>query len=176
MTNELKKFLERTDIQEALQNYDFKYIYEIIPEQHLLSAPQLAEFTELMLSLNYNPLNYMDYVPSHFLYWSKITTITIPEGINQIKKSAFFKCDQLETIVLPEGVEDIDNSAFEYCINLVSITIPSTLGIIGYDAFHGCGNLKTIYYKGTKKQWDKIRILEGNDSLEQANIIFKGEK
>ena len=62
---------------------------------------------------------------------------------------------------------------FEYCTNLVSITIPSTLEIIGYDAFHGCDNLKTIYYEGTKEDWSNIRILEGNEKLEQVKIIFK---
>ena len=63
MTKELKEFLQREDIKEALASYNFKYIYETVSEQHLLSVSQLVEFTELMLSLGYNPLDYMNYVP-----------------------------------------------------------------------------------------------------------------
>jgi len=38
--------------------------------------------------------------------------------------------------------------------------------------FYGCSSLNTVYYTGTKEQWDAISIDSGNYYLNYANIIF----
>ena len=52
------------------------------------------------------------------------------------------------------------------------ISIPVTVTQIGYDAFKDCTSLKTINYGGCEADWNKIIIEEGNESLNQAKIIF----
>ena len=42
-------------------------------------------------------------------------------------------------------------------------------------SFDGCTSLTTVYYGGTKEQWDAITIGSGNEPLHNANIIFAKE-
>ena len=152
MTQNLKEFLNQKDTQEALASYNFKYIYEQL-DKLSNQWEYIPEFTELMLSLGYNPLDYMTMVPPYFLYDSSIKEFTIP---NHIKS--------------------IDVAAFKGCINLTNITIPDSVTSIGTSAFYGCKNLKTVYYEGTQEQWSKIFTNLQNHELLSANIIFEGGK
>ena len=81
--------------------------------------------------------------------------VTIPDGITAINAEAFSYCMKLESVVIPNGVTNIGNSAFFGCTSLKSVTLPSSVTNIGDLAFSGCTNL-TIYYKGTKAQWENI--------------------
>lgn len=62
--------------------------------------------------------------------------------------------------------------AFSGCSNLTSITIPNSVTSIEYRAFYNCTNLKTVYYKGTQAEWEKITIASVNSYLTNANIIY----
>ncbi|MDY3724616.1 MAG: hypothetical protein SO003_04550, partial [Candidatus Borkfalkiaceae bacterium] len=55
---------------------------------------------------------------------------------------------------------------------LKSITIGNGVTYIGNSTFGECGRLKTIFYKGTEEQWDKISIGSGNNFLINANIHY----
>ena len=69
---------------------------------------------------------------------------------------AFFGCEKLTDIILGEGVTTIGYSAFHGCTGLTSVTIPNSVKNIACYAFSNCTSLKTIYYKGTKEQWNAI--------------------
>ena len=173
MIEELKKFLERTDIQEALASYNFKYIYDKLRETFSIASSATCEFTELMLSVGYNPLNYMTYVPKYFLYNSDIKEFKIPDHIKSIGDYAFGECSNLISITIPNSVTSIGEFAFSSCSNLTSITIPNSVTSIEDGAFYYCNNLETVYYSGTKEDWDKIEIDNSNEDLLNAEIIFK---
>ncbi len=115
-------------------------------------------------SLKANPLMY-----AHDLYLNdkKITNLSVPFSVKQIKPYAFYNCS-LESVVLPNGLTTIGESAFSNCQNLMSIVIPNTVSTIGVDAFANCLSLysvtsllnmpfnldETVFqYKGT--QYDK---------------------
>ena len=67
----------------------------------------------------------------------------------------------------------IGDRAFSYCTSLTSITIPDSVTLIGYCAFLDCTSLKTVYYAGSKEDWEKIAGIAGdNIILESAEIIF----
>ena len=51
-------------------------------------------------------------------------SITIPESVTSIEKSAFSGCSSLTSIIIPNGVTSIGYYAFEGCSGLTSITIP----------------------------------------------------
>ena len=67
----------------------------------------------------------------------------IPNTVDSIGASAFFACD-LNSITIPEGVETIKRDAFIYCDQLTSVTIPSSVKIIEESAFGACTALKKI--------------------------------
>lgn len=59
--------------------------------------------------------------------------------------SAFKNCNNLKNIRLPEGLECIGNSCFYKC-NLNEIVIPSSVLVIGDDAFAFCVDLKKVTF------------------------------
>lgn len=56
----------------------------------------------------------------------------------------FAKLNNLESIIIPEGVVEIKSSAFKESKQLKSVTLPSTLVTIGEDAFKNCELLESI--------------------------------
>ena len=76
------------------------------------------------------------------LYGFGVTVI--PEGVKNIGRFAFSKCDDLNEIVIPAGVKKIEERAFEKCTNLKVVTLPAGIGKIAEDAFQGCKALETI--------------------------------
>lgn len=145
ISNEMREFLKKDDIKAAIQKYDFEYIYYHIP--FLVGT---SKFTELMLDLGCNPLDYIDFVPTHYLTELNITQFIIPNHIKYIQGGAFAHCNKLETITIPTSIEHIGQS-------------------ILYD----CKNLKTIYYDGTREDWRNIEIQRPNRELMISNITFK---
>lgn len=49
---------------------------------------------------------------------TSLTSITLPDSINNIGQMAFYGCSSLISLTIPEGVLSISNSAFAYCAGL----------------------------------------------------------
>ena len=69
---------------------------------------------------------------------TKIKEVNMPR-LKSIGERAFDSCYDLTSVLLPEGVEEIPGSCFENCHNLSVVTLPSTLKKIGEYAFSGSG-------------------------------------
>ena len=118
----------------------------------------------------------------------KLESITVPGGIGTVERETFRGCKNLKSAVICEGIETIERDAFSCCTELTTLTLPAGLkSIVGeppeeypysgvnkrYAAFGLCDRLKQIRYCGSKKQWEKIDIGPGNESLMRAEIIFE---
>lgn len=101
-----------------------------------------------------------------------IRNITIPDGVTTIGYRAFLECTSLTSVTIPDSVTTIGGGAFSDCSSLTSVTIPDSVTTIGEDAFYGCKNLGTIKYAGSKKQWEDITKLIGNEPLFNAKISY----
>ena len=66
---------------------------------------------------------------------TKLTSVTIPDGVTEIDWQAFYGCTSLETVIIPESVTSIDGRAFDDCTSLKSVTIPKSVTYIGDSAF-----------------------------------------
>ncbi len=73
-----------------------------------------------------------------------LSTVTVPETVTVIGKSAFEDCSALHTVII-KGALEIGNSTFRGCDRLSNISLPSTLTSIGDSAFEGCIRLGTVY-------------------------------
>ncbi len=101
---------------------------------------------------------------------TKVTTLTIPNGITSIPAfafggwagtsiqfnqatninlRAFNGCQGLTSVTIPEGVTKIGNDAFAYCANLQSITIPASVTSMGSEVLYYCSSLTDIYVSWT---------------------------
>ncbi len=74
---------------------------------------------------------------------TSITSITIPASVTTLGQAAFFKCKNLATVTLQEGLETIGVEAFVQTA-ISEITIPASVKTIGQGAFIECGNLTTV--------------------------------
>ena len=61
-------------------------------------------------------------LPSGFVQYSGITSITIPNSVTQISGEAFSGCSSLNNLVIPESIESIGPDAFNYCYGLTNLT------------------------------------------------------
>ena len=103
---------------------------------------------------------------------SSLTSVTIGDGVTTIGAAEFEGCSSLESVTIGDGVTSIGDNAFRGCSSLTSVTIPDSVTYIGESAFY-YGNLTTVNYKGTKEQWEQIRIDSyGNEDLTSATINY----
>ncbi len=75
---------------------------------------------------------------------TSLTTITLPEGLENISASAFSGCTALSSISIPTGCKIIDDEAFAGCTSLTAAALPSGLEYIYVKAFYGCSRLSTL--------------------------------
>ena len=75
---------------------------------------------------------------------TRLTSVTIPEGVTSIGEDAFSGCSGLTSVTIPNSVTTIGYDAFVGCTNLTSVTIPERVTSIGSFAFFGCDGLTSI--------------------------------
>ena len=76
-----------------------------------------------------------------------IVSVTIPQTVGTVGKSAFAECSNLEEVTLARGVMSIEDNAFENCTSLATIVIPQNMKTIGNSAFAGCMGLVSVSFK-----------------------------
>ena len=81
---------------------------------------------------------------SAFQYCSYISSVKIPSSVKSIKDGAFANCTSLARIELPADLRRIEVSTFYLCKSLSEITIPSYVKTIDDHAFYGCASLATV--------------------------------
>ena len=138
LSEELKTFLLKPDIQELFKKNEFGTLYRKFPPDFV------SDFTQLMASLDIDPLNYLEYIPKSFLAFTSIEHLDIPKHITRISDYAFRNCHELTDIIIPNQVKRIGNWAFSNCQKLTSITIPNSVTSIGNYAFYNCTGLTSL--------------------------------
>lgn len=101
--------------------------------------------------------------------------IVLPNGPITIGNQAFLWCRKLVSANLGRGAVSIGEETFRECQSLHSLTVPESLTNIGKKAFVDCNAFSIVYYRGTKKQWKKVKIdkkQKGNLPLLKAEIKF----
>jgi len=74
----------------------------------------------------------------------KITSVVMPDTIENIDSSAFSGCTRLKTITLSQNLQRIENSAFFNCRMLEEVNIPNNVNYMGPQVFAECRNLKKV--------------------------------
>lgn len=136
MDDRLKEFL--TDNLHLVDNYEFEDLY------YRIKTELVSDLTEVLLSLDINPLEYMSYVPHGFCMHHEMESFNIPTTVTLIDRYAFYACTELKHITIPNSVTLIKGHAFQGCTKLTTITIPSNVVEIGKYAFSDCMALTNV--------------------------------
>lgn len=73
-----------------------------------------------------------------------VTTLNIPETIENIGSNSFYKCNSITSVNIPDTVKTVGYSAFGECVNLNTVVMGSGISKLDEYAFYGCVNLGTI--------------------------------
>ncbi len=104
-----------------------------------------------------------------------MTSITIPDSVTSIGKSAFEFCDGLTgELKIPDSVTSIGEWAFEFCDGLTGeLKIPDSVTSIGSATFAGCSGFEGI----SVSSGNKVYRSEQNCLIEKrTNILIAGCK
>ena len=99
----------------------------------------------------------------------KITSVTIPEGVESIPARAFEGANYLKSVTLPSTLKTIGNNAFVDCTGITSFNLPDSVTQIGTRAFMGCTGIKDIELPDSLETLGE-RAFEGCNKLE--NVSF----
>jgi len=81
---------------------------------------------------------------SCFYGCSSLTNITLPKGITSLEKFCFSGCSGLTNITLSEGVTSLGDECFRDCSSLTDITLPKGITSLGDDCFRDCSRLTNV--------------------------------
>ena len=65
-------------------------------------------------------------------------------NIKTLGDNAFRACSALTSVIVPEGLEEIPRNCFTYCTALTDVTLPPNLKKTGVEAFSDCTSLQMI--------------------------------
>jgi len=94
---------------------------------------------------------------------TNLTTFDIHEGVTKINRDAFSGCESLVSIKLPNSLEEIGANAFRECTSLDVVDLPKSLKIIGNYAFYGCSSIS--YFVVPESVLEIKAYAFGNDGL-----------
>lgn len=77
-----------------------------------------------------------------------LTSITIPAGVDVIQAGAFTSCTGLSEVVIQANLTTLSSHIFYGCTGLTEITIPESVTSIGDSAFDGCSVLSSVNIPG----------------------------
>lgn len=72
-----------------------------------------------------------------------VTSVVIPDGVQEIQKYAFYNCSGLRSVTLPDSVKFIREYSFYGAEKLTTVNLEN-VQVIGAYAFSGCGDLADI--------------------------------
>lgn len=81
---------------------------------------------------------------------SPLTSVSIPNTVEEIGEGAFEHCTALSTLRFAPGskLTTIGKQAFNQCSNITTLAIPDGVQVIGDGAFYGLWNLKNLTISG----------------------------
>lgn len=118
-----------------------------------INIPSLMDWLEISFSYLYsNPL--LNDKAELYIGNNKITNISIPSTITEIKPYSLAGLHSLATINIPTSVTKIGEHAFNSCYNLTSINIPASVTSIGEKAFYNCYSIATMTVASTNTKYE----------------------
>lgn len=75
---------------------------------------------------------------------TSVTSVVIPEGVEDVQKYAFYNCSGLTEVTLPSTVKFVREYSFYHDAKLTKVNGMEKVQVIGAHAFHGCELLGAV--------------------------------
>lgn len=140
-----------------------------------------------LVEINFNAANMTDLYSQNYVFsqaGQSAGGITVNIGTDVTKIPAYIFCPydganlpKIKEIIFPENSVCSSIGAYVLWRNtyLQSITVSQSVETIGYRTFYSCSNLKTIYYLGSRAQWDQIDKKSEWDTYCTYELICLGD-
>jgi len=92
--------------------------------------------------------------------------------VTKVGVEAFKNYENLKTVTFGENIVQVGVRAFSGCSQLHTVTINKALTYIANEVFNYDTKLKTVYFKGTKEQFNKISVGYFNDYFKISDVIY----
>ena len=118
-----------------------------------------------------------------YTYRSKVTSVTIGDGITSISDFAFNGYSKISAVSIGNDVAKIGRSAFSYCSAITGLIIPDKVTDIDDRAFYGCSSLKELTIPVSAKIYnssyvfcnctniEKITLTKGNGTMVEYGTV-----
>lgn len=100
---------------------------------------------------------------------TSVTSVVIPEGVEEVQKYAFYNCKSLRKVVLPESIKFVREYAFCNDEDLTDINLEK-VQVIGREAFRNCEKLELSKDELSKVYAIGIRAFEGCNTIVQVDL------
>ncbi len=106
-----------------------------------------------------------------------LTEVTLPATLRELGHKAFLSCGSLKKVTIEApSLYGIYTLVFSGCLSLEEITLPKIVGVFsGENMFSQC-NALTVYYPGTREEWQKNYGLRWLDLPINTKVIFMEEE
>lgn len=121
---------------------DFKFIADELEKITTvdLSGVTIVQYSDTKPLFGNEVRHPANCIPALAFFGKKITQITLPSNLKAIGMAAFAGCNKLTSITLPQGVDSIASYAFSSAA-LTNITLPTSLKALGTGVFAHCQGL-----------------------------------
>ena len=103
--------------------------------------------TEAKINLDLSDTDGLTEIPKKsFQFCNNLISINIPKSVTIISSQSF-EDSGLTSVMLPNNLQNIGKYAFFKCSNLASIEIPDSVTTIGTYAFYNCSSLTSVTFK-----------------------------
>ena len=124
--------------ENALTVGNYNFYYQPITR---INVPSTNAWLNISWSSTYGFINHNFDL---YIEDTKVTDVTIPNGMTSIKNKAFRCCTSIEHITIPNSITSIGQDAFKNCSSLTGLTIPSSVTSISDFAFCGCTSIESM--------------------------------
>lgn len=107
--------------------------------------------------------------------------MSIPGSVKTIGEEAFKGCSSLSTLAMADGVESIGDHAFDDCSSLVAVELPNSITSLGYGLFWSCTALKSAVLPAhitglysVFKGCSSLASVTLPDDVEHISYLFEG--
>lgn len=147
LKNQLKDTIEK--YKTLIDDNQYDELYKELSLDDKILGITISSFTALLFHNDVNVLSYLHNIPDYFLTNTDIQFFEMPNGFKTIGKEAFRDCRDLNIVLIPKTLNKVEEGAFKNCVNL-----------------------KTICYKGTPEDFDKIIIKNDNEEFSKDKVLF----